>query len=167
VPQSDYYLPDLIRRFRKKGVLVDTNLMLCYVIGHIDPERIPTFKRTQQYLPNDFYLLKKLLGFFSCVVTTPNILTEVENLGRSFANNDEDRALASTFSQIFGAITERYVPTKQIVDNITHQRFGITDAATILLADEDFLVITDDLRLYQKIIGLNKPAININHIRTL
>ena len=70
---------DLLDRYRRKGILIDTNLLLLFVVGSCNVKHIGTFKRTKKFIPADFEALRRMLGNFRRLVTTPNILTEVSN----------------------------------------------------------------------------------------
>lgn len=49
-------------------------------MGSVNKERITRFNRTQQFLPEDYDLLLAFIAKFKKLVTTPNILTEVNSL---------------------------------------------------------------------------------------
>jgi hypothetical protein len=51
-------------------VLVDTNLLILYLVGLSNRSRIPRFKRTQIYSEGDFDLLRALLGPAKALYTT-------------------------------------------------------------------------------------------------
>lgn len=70
----------LLRRHRTTGVVLDTNILLLYFVGLLDPQAIPKFKRTDTFVVEDYYTLLAVLQFVSKPITTPNILTEVSNL---------------------------------------------------------------------------------------
>src|SRR5882672_2097419 len=74
------HLDELIWKHRSPGLLIDSNLLLLYILGNTNKQRIPEFKRTQMYTIQDFELLQLLVERFSRVVTTPNVLTEISNL---------------------------------------------------------------------------------------
>jgi hypothetical protein len=92
---SDYDLA-LLEKFRRLGILVDTNLMLLYFVGAFDVSFISRFKRTQNFSPADYTLLTLFLAEFSKIVTTPNILTEIN----SFSNQIEGK-LKSDYYKVF------------------------------------------------------------------
>ena len=81
------YAEQLLVRYRSRGVLVDTNLLLLYFVGLYNPSLIPQFKRTRIFTVNDFDVLQNFIALFSKVVTTPDILTEVSNLSNQLAEN--------------------------------------------------------------------------------
>jgi hypothetical protein len=52
----------LINRHSVSGILVDTNLLLLYLIGRTNRHRISRFKRTQAYTIEDFDLLNRFMA---------------------------------------------------------------------------------------------------------
>ena len=48
---------------RTAGLIVDTNLLVLYVVGSVNPERIETFKRTR-HARSDYDLLVRVLDKF-------------------------------------------------------------------------------------------------------
>ena len=51
------YVGRLIQKYSTKGIIVDTNLLLFYLIGEIDLRRIKNFHRTKEFAEEDFYTL--------------------------------------------------------------------------------------------------------------
>lgn len=161
----DRWLNDLIRRHRKSGVLLDTNVLLLYVVGAVDRKQIGTFKRTMQFAPEDYDLVSGIVGRFDRLVSTPNILTEVSNLlGQLPAN------LHSTFFQAFGVgirlLEENLVKSSEVSSRPEFTRLGLTDTAIIHVARQH-LVVTTDWPLSNSLASAGVDVINFNHIRTL
>ncbi len=78
-------LTSLVTKYRRQGILVDTNLLLLFCVGAHDPNQIEKFKRTRTYIKDDFELLAHFLAAFDKVITTPNILTEVNSLSNQLS----------------------------------------------------------------------------------
>jgi rRNA-processing protein FCF1 len=159
------YANGLIQKYHRAGVLLDTNLLLLYFIGLADPKGITGFKRTRQFVEEDFYTLVSLLNRFSLVATTPNILTEVSNLLGQLA----EHLKPSYFAELVRGITllnESYLPSADVATTAEFNRFGITDAGIHMLA-HNYLVITDDFRLSQYLQSKGLDVLNFNHIRPL
>ena len=55
---------DGARAFRRKSLLIDSNLLLLFIVGLCDPARIVKFKRTAQFTVDDFECLKDFVGQF-------------------------------------------------------------------------------------------------------
>jgi hypothetical protein len=76
------YVDSLIDRYRVKGILIDANLALLYLVGTCDLRLIGDgkYNKLSKYDTEDYHLLLRLKRFFRKAVTTPHVLTEVSNL---------------------------------------------------------------------------------------
>jgi rRNA-processing protein FCF1 len=155
---------DLLQRYHARGVLVDTNILLLFFVGHYDISKIGTFKRTLRYSAVDFKLLAALVSRFKRMVTTPNILTEVSNLSAQLGEPDRSRYFAS-FATRIGILFEEYVPSVQICAGEQFAKLGLTDTGIACLVKDKYLVLTDDLRLYQFLERMGIDTINFAHLR--
>ena len=97
-------VPNLIQKHRSAGLLVDTNLLLLYLIGKTNPNRISNLKRTDKYSIKDFELLARFMANFRSLAVTPHILTEVSNLGN--LQGKERAEFRSWFARIIEQATE-------------------------------------------------------------
>jgi hypothetical protein len=140
--------------------------MLLFVIGLYDANRITTFKRTIKYLRSDFDLMSSLVGRFDRIVTTPNIITEVDNLVRQLPAA-EYVDVSEIMSRLCERLSERHVTSINATAHPLYPRVGITDTVTALLAAEPYLVVTDDFELANRLEKSGRDVININHIRSL
>ncbi|MEK6407139.1 MAG: PIN domain-containing protein [Acidobacteriota bacterium] len=158
----------LVSAYRRKGLLVDSNLLLLYFVGAYDPARISTFKGTYSrgFREDDFNLLTKLVGLFDKIVTTPNILTEVSNLSGQL-RKDEKQAYYVDFGKVVPLFAEYYVESTQICALQHFKDFGLTDSGIITLASGKFLVLTDDGPLAGYLQNVGVDVINFNHVRFL
>ncbi len=81
------HLLELIRKYKHKGLLIDTNSALLYLVGSFDPSLIRNHSRTSKYSEDDFDKVSKFIEFFVEMITTPHVLAEISNLlgrGRIF-----------------------------------------------------------------------------------
>lgn len=160
-------LASFVEKYRHKGILVDTNLLLLWLVGLVDLKLIAKFSRAKgRYTADDHAQLVQFLGEFRKVVSIPHILTEISNLVGEF---DDIRRIAF-FAQLettLSILVEEFAPATQIA-NLNREafiRFGITDAAIFGIAKEKYLVLTDDLRLAGYLQKYGFDVINFNHIR--
>ena len=164
------YAATLIHRYRETGVLIDTNLLLLYLIGTYDPEKISAFKRTDTFNLEDFNLLDRLIGFFPKVFTTPHILTEVSGFAAQFKSNDKankiNSVLFAVFTQLISSFSEIYELSSAISKKPEFLHFGLADAGIISIGKK-YLVLTDDSHLYGHLQGKGIDTINLNYLRTL
>jgi hypothetical protein len=54
----------LITKHQGRGVFIDTNLLVLLLVGLVNPSRIPSFKRTQDFSTDDFRVLHPLFERF-------------------------------------------------------------------------------------------------------
>ncbi len=158
------YNKELCIRYKSKGIIPDSNLLLLYFIGRYQCELIPRFKRTAKYSTEDFRLLSSILRFFNIVFTTPNILTEVSNLSNQLDDKVRPEYYES-FKDYVQIINEEYYPSRDVSRIKEFNKLGLTDSTIIKAAAGRFLVLTDDFRLYSILWKLGIDAINMNHIR--
>ena len=157
---------DLISRYSRRGIFVDTNPLLLYFVGAFDPSFISRFKRTDIFSIEDFNTLVTLLENFDQIITTPNVLTEVSN----FSNKIGEPMRTEYFKKFAQCITltnERYLDSHMLAMTNEFIRFGLTDAGTVIVAKEEYLILTDDLRLSQYLQSTGVDVINFNHLRPL
>lgn len=160
------YFSDLLSSYRARGALMDANLLLVYFIGSYDPRQVARFKRTKAYTENDFHILTAIVEFFGRVVTTPNILTEVNGLSNQLPESIRP-SYYSEFAKRVGTLEEHFVESRQASISTHFTKFGLTDSGIIELVRDKYLVITDDLRLASYCQNIGIDVINFNNIRTL
>jgi len=160
------YVNWLLERHRKGTVLVDTNLLLLYFVGSFDPQEIPRFKRTRTFVTEDYATLLNFLKWFEKIVTTPNILTEVSNLSGHLPKH-----LRADYFQVFARgirlLEEHYCSSANISEMEEIKWLGLTDAGILHLAQDKYLVATDDFKLSQYLEKKGIDVLNFNHIRPL
>lgn len=138
-------LDSLFYSYRQKGILIDTNILLLYFVGTVNRERISRFNRTEQFLPEDYDLLLRIVAYFQKVVTTPNILTEVNSLANQIGEPERSQCFA-VFAQSVSLFDEHYIESKVAVTAEKFVKFGLTDCGILSLARDQYLVLTDDLK---------------------
>lgn len=156
-------LHELISKHKFNGLLIDTNLLLLLVVGLYDRRRIESFKRTATYTQGDFQKLGWLMHQFNHLWTTPNILTEVDNLGRQLPSR-EWPGFAKSLTEIGLRTREVSVTSSSAMNSPFFKRLGLADSAT-LMVKESFLLISDDLSLYLEALRHKIDAVNFNHLR--
>ena len=156
---------ELLRKYRRKGVLIDTNLLIGYIIGNLNPQHLQHCRATKgHFSPDDFLLLRRFVSQFSSVVTTPHILTEVSNLATRLP--DELHAdFRMAFRLIIDRLSEEFEPSKRISAKEEFLRFGLTDTAISSVAPGRYLVLTDDLTLAGYLNKKGVAVINFNNVR--
>ena len=162
VAQIDERIP----KYRHRGLFTDANLLLLYLIGEIDPQLVPRFKRTQRFNTEEFFLLKAITEFFPTVVTIPGVLTEVSNLAGHLDGSKRIRFYAN-FAEHIQLMKEEHVPSSQAAGTAIFQKLGLTDSAIILTCKDKYLALSADFLLTRFMEDNQLDVINFNHIRSL
>lgn len=129
-----------------KKLIIDTNLLLLFVIGIIDDGRyIKKSNRLSDFDEDDFQKITRVIGFFNEVYITPYIATEVSNL----INLDGD--VRDEIFIKFRLLIEKLIKVVNVnliedMDGQTFLRYGLTDNSIISLVSEYF-ILTNDSRL--------------------
>ncbi len=136
------YLLELIQHYKQKGILIDTNILLLYIVGAVDINLIRNFGRTAEFAENDFYVVSKFVDYFDIKITTPHILTEVSNL---FGNR---KSLQAALSKYIELAKKFFLESKKVAETKTFLQFGLADAAISETAKNSYLVVTNDNPLF-------------------
>lgn len=158
-------LPTIVSKYAGQGVLIDTNILLLLFIGSFDRALIPSYKRTRQFVVEDYDTLTSFLDNFSILITTPNVLTEVSNLAGQLGQRKE-AFYRDVFTKSIQVLEETYVESKIAINEPVFSKVGLTDSTVICSAKGKYLLLTDDFELSQRFQHLGGDAINFNHIRT-
>jgi hypothetical protein len=156
----------LIAKYRAKGILLDTNLLLLLFVGLVDSDWVNDFGRTknQQFTKKEFLLLEGIVKTFSKIVTTPHILTETSNFAFQ-VDGKRQHSVLQVIAKSIQSFKERREESKKLVLADGFYNFGLTDAAILDLPPKRYLVLSVDAPL---VIALQKKgvdAINFNHLR--
>lgn len=154
-------LLELLTKYQKAGILVDTNILLLYVIGSFDPVTIYKFSRTSNYTEDDFTRVSKFIDNFDIKITTPHILTEASNL---IGNRKEIQAFLKTFITLSQEI---FIPSLAVSSTESFLKFGLADSATVETSQNLYLTLTDDRPLYGYLINRGIDAVNLDQIRMI
>jgi hypothetical protein len=161
---SDY--APVLGGYRSRGLLLDTNLLLLFLVGSTSPNLVPGFKilANQGFQIEDFKTLLKLAKSFQRLVTTPHILTEVSN----HADKLKGRHRTILFEKIAIAadnFLEESRPSKELCQLDGFPKFGLADTAIAAIALNQYLVLTIDLALVGHLQAKRAAVINFHSLR--
>lgn len=163
------YFNTLFEKYRNKGLLIDSNLLLLYIVGSYSGGQVEKFKRTRKCSSDDFDVISQIVNYFSRVITTPNILTEVSNLSGQLPEQPINMKVDyfQEFAIKICGLDENYEPSREICKTNYFKKFGLTDSGIISLSKSKYLVLTDDFPLVGMLEKLSIDVINFNHIRIM
>ena len=157
-------IAQLLAYYRQKGILIDTNILLLWLVGSTNKARITQFNRTQNFVPEDYELLVEIFHTFRKILVTPNILTEVSNLINQLGEPERSKCF-SVFARDIVQLDEIYIDSHTIAATDKFPKFGLTDCGIVNVAKESYLVLTDDLKLASYLQNIGIDALNFNNIR--
>ena len=160
-------LEKAIFKHASRGILVDTNLLLLFLIGIFGENHIKEFKKIQKYSIEDFNIVNNIIRRFSRINVTPQILAEISNLSKQMYK--------SNLKQYFLYLIDRIRRSKEIYINKNDlllvpellPKYGFTDLSILESAKvTKCLVFTDDFQLVGFLRKKKVVVINLNEIRT-
>lgn len=147
-------------------IILDTQLLVLYVVGLASPQYIRRHKRLGSYTEADFDLLSNMLARAPYVVVTANVFTETSNLLPYIAEPARTRIMEK-FRELVASLDENYVPTEQAAQRAEFVRLGLTDAALLEAGDASSTLLTADFGLYDAALRSGRQVENFNHYREL
>ena len=117
----------------KSTVVIDTNLLLLFIVGTTDKAYIGMHKRLKSdYTEHDFLLLVVLISQFSDIVLLPHIVTETSNL-ISHIDDPARSKILKVFKNLINTVTELPIASAAGVARDEFYQLGITDAVILHL----------------------------------
>lgn len=157
----NYYLLELIQKYKQKGLLIDTNILLLYIVGSFDISSIRDFKRTASFNENDFEKVSKFIDYFDLKITTPHILTEASD----FIDNRQH--LQAVLKIYIENTKEIFLEGTELSKKETFLKFGLADTSVTYTAKDSYLIFTDDKPLYGFLVNSNIDVVNLDYIRLI
>lgn len=151
VKEKDTNLSVLLGRYPYKGVVIDTQLLVLYLVGIFNPNDIKNNKRTCDYSLTDFNLLLKVMQAYSKIIITQSVLAETTN-HLDTLNRKYNTTFYSTIANILTQFEAMDTKTKDVLTGPTFSKLGFTDASLDILSKE-YVVLTHDEPLWGQIIS--------------
>jgi hypothetical protein len=157
-------LQHLIAKHRGKAAILDSNVLLLYLVAEFDPSLVgSSYKRLSSFQAPDIVLLRWLFDQFSSVATTAHVLTEVSNLSNQMPTWKKEQWFP-WFGRRLGDFAEIALASSEIGRLDTFFRFGLTDAGLVQLSDR-YVIVTNEFPLTGLLESRNLPVINFTHLR--
>jgi rRNA-processing protein FCF1 len=153
-------------RLPTRALLLDTNLLLLFLIGGKDPQLIVNSRRLNAYEKSDYFLMADFIeaNNFNQLISTPHILAEVSNLlgQESKIIKQAGREAIKEYTQNCEEITHgAYL----LVNEPEYHRLGLTDVAIRVASELPAFVLTADAALYIYLAREGVQVANFNHVR--
>jgi len=148
------------------NLILDTPILLLYLVGSYDTDYITRFKRTYKYTKDDYEYIKEIINRAKKIYITPQIVAEVSNWSFEI---DEGRIYTymKTLVEKFKNYLEGYIKLEALLKNEELLvKIGFTDMSIIELAKNiDCLVLTDDFPFSQRANSIGCRVINFTELR--
>src|SRR5260370_3416791 len=108
------------------GLLIDTSLLVLFIVGTVNPGRIETFKRTSGYAREDYELLVRILDGFHPLYTLAHLLSEVSSL--TDLTGRERLQARHLLKQHLDVLDEPEMPSRRAAQDASLETLGLTDA---------------------------------------
>lgn len=168
MPALNDELTAFVKRHSKQGILLDTNVLLLFIIAKHQPTMIGK-KRLEKYGEDDGKLLVNYINKFSRILTTPHVLAETSNLVRQIVKGSLGTDLSTILHPLFCLSNhnsfKQFTVNGNRIDSKLFGKLGLTDSGLATLVPDKILLLTDDLNLYVAASMLKGDAINFTHMR--
>lgn len=167
IGKIENYYDYITARKKFDGLIVDTNVMLLFIVGNYDKDYIKDFpfKRTACYSKRDFEGLVNVFNHFNKIVITPHTLTELSNLSEKVHCHRIEEYF-NVFISVLLKFNELNVDKNIILKSPKLYKFGVADFAIWSIArDKKYLVFTDDDKLSGFLRKKKIDTIHINEIK--
>jgi hypothetical protein len=157
----------LLSRYKARGILIDSSLLVVYLVGSFDPRQLINCRAIKSsFTTDEFKFLAQLIARFDKIITTPHILTEVSNLsGRLPQSLHVD--FRKFFASVIHLLGEENVVATDLAAAREFARFGIADTAISRIAPGQFFVLTEEVALYSLLSANGVDVMNFSHVRLL
>lgn len=147
-----------------KRVLLDTNVLLLWVVGNTDERYIAQHKRTGAYSIQDFDALSSFLAQAQTVETTTHVLTETSNL-LAQSHHELTQDLFRTYTAVLNLVDEQQPKANVLSQSDSFARLGLADTSLLHQASLGTVLLTSDAELHTTACALNFPCVHFNELR--
>jgi hypothetical protein len=151
---------------RPASLLVDTNLLVLFVVGTASRDYISKHKRLKAFVPEDYDTLLNIIENATEVLVTPNILTETSNLA-GYISDPARREILFVLQKLACSSREAYIPSQTAAQRREFLHLGLTDSSIIEACSNGATLLTTDLDLYLAVLATGAQAINYHHLRDI
>jgi len=151
---------------RSNGILIDTNLLVLLVVGSVNRDRIPRFKRTSNYTPADWDLLMGILEQIPRRYSIAHVLAEVSSL--TDLKGPELEIAREILHKAISLLEELPIASLDACGFTWYRRLGLTDAAIGLAAKQrGCSVVTNDSALHIALLEEGVSVLKFDDLREM
>lgn len=145
-------------------LLLDTNVLVLWIVGNINPTLIGQHRRLREFDGEDLEIVNALALQSEDHISTPHVLAETSNfIGSGLQEMVKGGGTALT--DYIGFLNEIHIPAQIIAATPAMMSLGLTDSGVLHLADENTCVISMDFHLCNRLSQKGVQAINPRNFR--
>ena len=153
-------LEEIFGKYRQKGIFVDTNILVLYIVGTVNPAFIKRFNRGKNdFDENDFILVSEFIDSFEAQITSPQILSEVSNI------LDEKPDFSLGLKKYIELAEEKYIESVALTNSNSFLKFGLADSSIIEISKGDYLIFTAERPLFGYLSNQGIDAISFEWLK--
>ena len=128
------------------NLILDTNLLILFMLGSYSPNDISTCNFTTLYNKDDFVFLESYLKIQSSICITPQVLAELSNQAFQIYHGIKRDEFLRKLVDKLDTINEKYIELRYLLkETELFYKFGFTDLSIFELAkNNNYVVLTDD-----------------------
>ena len=154
-------LQEMFGKYKQKGIFIDTNILVLYIVGTINPKYIKRFNRGKNdFDENDFILISEFIDSFETKITSPQILSEVSN----FLDEKADFCLG--LKAYIELSEEKYIESEDLTKSHTFLKFGLADSSIVEVSKGSYLIFTDERPLFGYLTNQGIDAVNFEWLKS-
>ncbi len=159
------YWENIIAKCKRKGILLDTELLLLLCVGIYRPQLVENSRITTNYSIEDFRIVAGIAAQYSPLYVSPQVLAEFSNHADRLGSKVM-RKFYSSIEKILKVQFEVHIPKDVMVDENYLPALGFTDVSMMKICEEnDCVLFTADLQLASICTSKKIDVVNFNHIR--
>jgi predicted nucleic acid-binding protein len=130
-----------------RKIVLDSNIFVLYLVGQINKNQIDNYTRNSFWDTRDFDFFVDLLeAEESEIITSPNVLTEADNILNTISGEDKYRYL-ELVRNIYDKSVEIYMESRNVSKEMFFDALGLADSVVLKIAQKSDLLISGDSRL--------------------
>ena len=150
---------------RYRGIFIDAQLLVLFVVGRLDPALILRHRRLSSFSIADFDTLSSFVEEAAQIFVTPNTLTEASNLLRQHGEPERGDIL-DQLRRLIEESREIVIASRTAASREEFRRLGLADAVLIEAASAEMPLLTADGQLYRSTLDEEpQSCVNFNHLR--
>ena len=154
----------LLGRYRGRGVLLDSNVLVVYVVGRADRRLVRRLAATKDFDGKDAAFLSAIVASVGGLVATPHVLAEVNGLLNVGGLGQLRYGVLGAFAEVLREVDEVYQPGAETPNDPAFRHLGLTDTAVLALAAKGPLVVSKDGGLCNELWSRGAEALYYNRM---